>query len=68
MVFEYFCPLNSDGEEINTADNFNDIYYSLKYEGDLLFTRFVKFSTSFQMVNIAEGLFCDFGNNEPENN
>ncbi|KAK9542377.1 hypothetical protein VZT92_000247 [Zoarces viviparus] len=29
----------SDGEEMSTADNFNDIYYSLKYEGDLLFTR-----------------------------
>ncbi|XP_075326413.1 integrin alpha-11a [Odontesthes bonariensis] len=30
---------SSDGEEISTADNFNDIYYSLRYEGDLLFTR-----------------------------
>ncbi|KAM6942884.1 integrin alpha-11a isoform 2-T2 [Xenentodon cancila] len=30
---------SSDGEETNTADNFNDIYHSLKYEGDLLFTR-----------------------------
>uniref|UniRef100_A0A3B4ZXX6 Integrin subunit alpha 11 n=1 Tax=Stegastes partitus TaxID=144197 RepID=A0A3B4ZXX6_9TELE len=29
----------SDGEEMSTADNFNDIYYSLKYEADLLFTR-----------------------------
>ncbi|KAF3832910.1 hypothetical protein F7725_026575 [Dissostichus mawsoni] len=29
----------SDGEEISTADNFNDIYYSLNYEADLLFTR-----------------------------
>lgn len=29
----------SDGEEVSTADNFNDIYYSLKYEADLLFTR-----------------------------
>ncbi|TKS69570.1 Integrin alpha-11 [Collichthys lucidus] len=29
----------SDGEEITTTDNFNDIYYSLKYEADLLFTR-----------------------------
>ncbi|KAG8001234.1 Integrin alpha-11, partial [Nibea albiflora] len=28
-----------DGEEITTTDNFNDIYYSLKYEADLLFTR-----------------------------
>uniref|UniRef100_A0A3Q3VN57 VWFA domain-containing protein n=1 Tax=Mola mola TaxID=94237 RepID=A0A3Q3VN57_MOLML len=27
-----------DGEEMSTADNFNDIYYSLKYEADLLFT------------------------------
>lgn len=35
------CSLHSDGEEMSTADNFNDIYYSLKYEGDLLFTRFV---------------------------
>uniref|UniRef100_A0AAQ4RI06 Integrin, alpha 11a n=1 Tax=Gasterosteus aculeatus aculeatus TaxID=481459 RepID=A0AAQ4RI06_GASAC len=33
------CSLHSDGEEMSTADNFNDIYYSLKYEGDLLFTR-----------------------------
>ncbi|MED6240233.1 hypothetical protein ATANTOWER_017865, partial [Ataeniobius toweri] len=30
---------SSDGEEVNTADNFNEIYYSLKYEGDILFTR-----------------------------
>ncbi|KAF7212460.1 integrin alpha-11a isoform X1 [Nothobranchius furzeri] len=30
---------SSDGEDLNSADNFNDIYYSLKYEGDLLFTR-----------------------------
>uniref|UniRef100_A0A3P8VP66 Integrin, alpha 11a n=1 Tax=Cynoglossus semilaevis TaxID=244447 RepID=A0A3P8VP66_CYNSE len=29
----------SDGEEMSTADNFRDIYYSLKYEADLLFTR-----------------------------
>uniref|UniRef100_A0A8C4H9H8 Integrin, alpha 11a n=1 Tax=Dicentrarchus labrax TaxID=13489 RepID=A0A8C4H9H8_DICLA len=29
----------SDGEEMSTADNYNDIYYSLKYEADLLFTR-----------------------------
>uniref|UniRef100_A0A3Q2XTK6 Integrin, alpha 11a n=1 Tax=Hippocampus comes TaxID=109280 RepID=A0A3Q2XTK6_HIPCM len=30
---------SSNGEEMSTADNFNDIYYSLKYEADLLFTR-----------------------------
>uniref|UniRef100_A0A3Q1B3R5 VWFA domain-containing protein n=1 Tax=Amphiprion ocellaris TaxID=80972 RepID=A0A3Q1B3R5_AMPOC len=30
---------SSDGEERSTADNSNDIYYSLKYEADLLFTR-----------------------------
>ncbi|KAM3626216.1 uncharacterized protein V6R79_024895 [Siganus canaliculatus] len=30
---------SSDGEETTTTDNFNDIYYSLKYEADLLFTR-----------------------------
>ncbi|XP_047218221.1 integrin alpha-11a isoform X2 [Girardinichthys multiradiatus] len=30
---------SSDGEEVNTADNFNEIYYTLKYEGDILFTR-----------------------------
>ncbi|XP_061743040.1 integrin alpha-11a isoform X2 [Nerophis ophidion] len=30
---------SSNGEEVNTADNFNDIYYSLQYEADLLFTR-----------------------------
>ncbi|XP_069561725.1 integrin alpha-11a [Brachyistius frenatus] len=30
---------SSDGEEMSTADNFNNIYYSLKYEADLLFTR-----------------------------
>lgn len=41
--------LNSDGEETNTADNFNDIYYSLLYEADLLFTRFVRFS-EFQQI------------------
>ncbi|KAM9817323.1 integrin alpha-11a isoform 2-T2 [Neosynchiropus ocellatus] len=29
----------SDGEEVSTADNFNDLYYPLKYEADLLFTR-----------------------------
>ncbi|XP_034736538.1 integrin alpha-11a isoform X1 [Etheostoma cragini] len=29
----------SDGEEMSTVDNSNDIYYSLKYEADLLFTR-----------------------------
>lgn len=42
LSHKYF--LNSDGEEVSTADNFNDIYYSLKYEADLLFTRFVQFS------------------------
>ncbi|XP_061671329.1 integrin alpha-11a isoform X3 [Syngnathoides biaculeatus] len=30
---------SSNGEEMSTTDNFNDIYYSLKYEADLLFTR-----------------------------
>ncbi|XP_071771799.1 integrin alpha-11a [Centroberyx gerrardi] len=30
---------SSDGEEMSSTDNFNDIYYSLKYEADLLFTR-----------------------------
>lgn len=40
---EYFCLFNSDGEENSKADNFNDIYYSLKYEADLLFTRLVSF-------------------------
>uniref|UniRef100_A0A8C5HUH2 VWFA domain-containing protein n=1 Tax=Gouania willdenowi TaxID=441366 RepID=A0A8C5HUH2_GOUWI len=30
---------SSDGDEMSTADNFNDIYYILKYEADLLFTR-----------------------------
>uniref|UniRef100_A0A8C9YU80 Integrin, alpha 11a n=1 Tax=Sander lucioperca TaxID=283035 RepID=A0A8C9YU80_SANLU len=41
QFFKYFLSrsLNSDGEEMSTADNFNDIYYSLKYEADLLFTR-----------------------------
>uniref|UniRef100_A0A8D3C9U4 Integrin, alpha 11a n=1 Tax=Scophthalmus maximus TaxID=52904 RepID=A0A8D3C9U4_SCOMX len=34
---------SSEGEEMSTADNFNDIYYSLKYEADLLFTRFVNY-------------------------
>ncbi|XP_013857018.1 integrin alpha-11a isoform X2 [Austrofundulus limnaeus] len=29
----------SDGEETNPTDNSNDIYYWLKYEGDLLFTK-----------------------------
>ncbi|XP_075875483.1 integrin alpha-11a [Nelusetta ayraudi] len=29
----------SDGVDTSAADNFNDIYYSLKYEADLLFTR-----------------------------
>lgn len=46
--------LHSDGEELSTADNFNDIYYSLKYEADLLFTRFVSFSVSYETVQIAE--------------
>lgn len=49
--FEYFS-LNSDGEEMSTADNFNDIYYSLKYEADLLFTRFVNFSMSYQTIHV----------------
>ncbi len=44
--------LNSDGEEMSTADNFNDIYYSLKYEADLLFTRFVSFSVSSQTMHV----------------
>ncbi|XP_036399707.1 integrin alpha-11a [Megalops cyprinoides] len=30
---------SSEGEEVNTADNSNDIYHQLKYEADLLFTR-----------------------------
>ncbi|KAK7938379.1 hypothetical protein WMY93_001705 [Mugilogobius chulae] len=30
---------NSDGEDVSAADNFNDIYYLLQYEADLLFTR-----------------------------
>ncbi|XP_054627498.1 integrin alpha-11a isoform X2 [Dunckerocampus dactyliophorus] len=30
---------SSNGEEVSTADNYNDIYYSLQYEADLLFTR-----------------------------
>ncbi|XP_033844801.2 integrin alpha-11a [Periophthalmus magnuspinnatus] len=30
---------SSDGEDVSTADNFNDIYYFLQYEADLLFTR-----------------------------
>lgn len=38
---KYLSPsLNSDGEETNTADNSEEIYYSLNYEADLLFTRF----------------------------
>lgn len=40
-MFEHFWSLNSDGEETNPADNSNDIYYWLKYEGDLLFTKYV---------------------------
>lgn len=36
--------VNSDGEETNTADNSDEIYYSLNYEADLLFTRFDSFS------------------------
>lgn len=32
--------VRSDGVDTSAADNFNDIYYSLKYEADLLFTRF----------------------------
>lgn len=46
--------LNSDGEETNTADNFNDIYYSLRYEADLLFTRFVRFSESQQIMHVEK--------------
>lgn len=30
--------------DTSAADNFNDIYYSLKYEADLLFTRSVSSS------------------------
>nr|XP_057944627.1 integrin alpha-11a isoform X3 [Doryrhamphus excisus] len=30
---------SSNGEEVNMADNSNDIHYSLQYEADLLFTR-----------------------------
>uniref|UniRef100_H3CVZ9 Integrin, alpha 11a n=1 Tax=Tetraodon nigroviridis TaxID=99883 RepID=H3CVZ9_TETNG len=30
--------VNSDGEETNTADNSEEIFYSLNYEADLLFT------------------------------
>lgn len=36
--------VHSDGVDTSAADNFNDIYYSLKYEADLLFTRFVSSS------------------------
>uniref|UniRef100_A0A7N6A9S8 VWFA domain-containing protein n=1 Tax=Anabas testudineus TaxID=64144 RepID=A0A7N6A9S8_ANATE len=32
------------------SDNFNDMYYSLKYEADLLFTRFVSFSISYETI------------------
>lgn len=31
-----FC---SEGEEVALHDNVNDIFYTLKYEADLLFTR-----------------------------
>lgn len=56
--FEYFSfrSLNSDGEEMSTADNFNDIYYSLKYEADLLFTRFVSFLMLYQTMHVAEAI------------
>lgn len=38
---KYLSPsVNSDGEEMNMADNSDEIYYSLNYEADLLFTRF----------------------------
>lgn len=37
----HFFFLYSDGEEVTLADNFNDIFHPLKYEADLLFTRFV---------------------------
>ncbi|XP_062845604.1 integrin alpha-11a [Trichomycterus rosablanca] len=30
---------SSDGEEVALHDNINDIFYTLRYEGDLLFTR-----------------------------
>lgn len=40
---------------MNRADNVNDIYYSLNYEGDLLFTRFVKCFDFHQTVDFAEG-------------
>uniref|UniRef100_A0A8C5HUJ5 VWFA domain-containing protein n=1 Tax=Gouania willdenowi TaxID=441366 RepID=A0A8C5HUJ5_GOUWI len=33
---------SDDGDEMSTADNFNDIYYILKYEADLLFTRLLQ--------------------------
>lgn len=42
---KYLSPyVNSDGEEMNMADNSDEIYYSLNYEADLLFTRFDNFS------------------------
>uniref|UniRef100_A0A668A1Y6 Integrin, alpha 11a n=1 Tax=Myripristis murdjan TaxID=586833 RepID=A0A668A1Y6_9TELE len=44
---------SSDGEEMSSADNINDIYYSLKYEADLLFTRFVIFTVSYQTMHFS---------------
>lgn len=34
--------LYSDGEEVALQDNINDIFYMLRYEADLLFTRSVR--------------------------
>uniref|UniRef100_A0AAV2LUD8 C2H2-type domain-containing protein n=1 Tax=Knipowitschia caucasica TaxID=637954 RepID=A0AAV2LUD8_KNICA len=34
-----FLEASSDGEDVSTADNYNDMYYFLQYEADLLFTR-----------------------------
>uniref|UniRef100_A0A8C9RAR0 Integrin, alpha 11a n=1 Tax=Scleropages formosus TaxID=113540 RepID=A0A8C9RAR0_SCLFO len=60
-VSERVFVLCSDGEEVNTADNYNDIFHPLKYEADLLFTRFKKDSyVSFPLLKKRKNMFVCF--------
>lgn len=65
---KYLSPsLNSDGEETNAADNSEEIYYSLNYEADLLFTRFANFTGTQKTLHVEKNQMMKFGFNLGEN-
>ena len=50
-----FC--RSDGQEVSLHDNVIDLFYQLKYEADLLFTRWELSFTMFYFYDIIEPPF-----------